>query len=96
MKKEVIYRLMDILEDLKKIDSLILLHSRLDDSKFMVSQYEAKKNKLIGSLIDGLISPEVQSPQNFVLIKAILKKYYPQKDRHFKFDGEMARLAASI
>lgn len=97
MKKADLNKLMDIIDDVKKIDAMILLHQSIDDSKFMVSQYEAKKTKLISSLIDELVSPSVQSPQSFSLIQQIIDKFYPtstQKDA--KYDDGIAQLAAII
>jgi hypothetical protein len=61
MKKVEIYKLMDLIEDIKKLDELISLHQQLDTSEFMINQYESKKTKLIGLLIDELASPPVQS-----------------------------------
>jgi hypothetical protein len=43
MKKAEVYKLMDLIEDIKKLDELISLHRQLDTSDFMISQYEAKK-----------------------------------------------------
>jgi hypothetical protein len=43
MKKVEIYKLMDLIEDIKNLDQLISIHRGLDNSDFMVSQYEAKK-----------------------------------------------------
>ncbi|MFI5137887.1 MAG: hypothetical protein ACHQIM_08660, partial [Sphingobacteriales bacterium] len=72
MKKVEIYKLMDLIEDIKKLDGLISLHRQLDTSDFMVKQYEAKKNKLMGVLIDELATPPVQSTQSYLLIKMLL------------------------
>lgn len=97
MRQSEIHRLMDMLDDLKKIDALIDTHIKLDDSGFMVSQYEAKKVKLIANIIDCLASPAIQSPQSFSIIESILLKYYPLKDKgDLKYDDDMAQLAASI
>ena len=43
MKKIDLNKLIDIVEDVKKIDSMILLHKNADESSFMVSQYEENK-----------------------------------------------------
>lgn len=96
MKKAGIYKLMDLLEEIKKVDAMILLHQDLDKSKFMVSQYEGRKTKLIGSLIDELVSPTVQSPQSFSLIKLIIEKYYPSNKNLKEFDTDIEKLAAAI
>jgi hypothetical protein len=97
MKKGEIYKLMDLIEDIKKLDELISLHRQLDTSDFMISQYEAKKTKLVGILIDELASPPVQSTQSYLLIKMLLNKYYPFKPEDGLIaDSDISKLAAAI
>src|SRR5580658_876416 len=97
MKKAEIYKLMDLIEDVKKLDELISLHRGVDSSDFMISQYEAKKTKLMGVLIDELASPPVQSTQSYLLIKMLLNKYYPLKpEEDLIVDSDISKLAASI
>ncbi len=55
MKKADLNKLMDG----TKIDSMILLPKSIDDSNFIVSQYEAKEINLINSLIHELVSPGI-------------------------------------
>ena len=50
MEQGLVYKLMDLIEDVKKLDELILIHRQLDASDFMVSQYEAKKPNWWGHL----------------------------------------------
>ncbi|BAU52911.1 hypothetical protein [Mucilaginibacter gotjawali] len=97
MKKAEIYKLMDLIEDVKKLDELISLHRQADTSDFMISQYEAKKTKLMGILIDELASPPVQSTQSYLLIKMLLNKYYPAKSElDYIVDSDISKLAAAI
>ena len=97
MKKVEIYKLMDLIEDIKKLDELISLHRELGTSDFMISQYEAKKTKLMGLLIDELASPPVQSTQSYLLIKMLLNKYYPVKsEEQLIMDSDISKLAAAI
>jgi len=96
MKKTEIYKLIDLIEDVKKLDELISLHRQLDTSDFMVSQYEEKKTKLIGLLIEELASPPVQSTQSYLLIKMLLNKYYPFKPEELLIDSDISKLAAAI
>ena len=96
MKKIEIYKLMDLIDDIKKINELISIHRKAGD-EFMISQYEAKKTKLIGSLIDELASPPVQSTQSYFLIKMILNKYYPAvPEEELIKDSDIYKLAAVI
>jgi hypothetical protein len=97
MKKVEIYRLMELIKDIKKLDGLISLHNKLDTSDFMTNQYEAKKTKLMGLLIDELASPPVQSTQSYLLIKMLLAKYYPIEFRDEPIiDSDFGKLVAVI
>ncbi|MDB5090216.1 MAG: hypothetical protein JWR09_4210 [Mucilaginibacter sp.] len=97
MKKTEIYKLMDLIEDIKKLDQLISVHRQAGSSSFMTDQYEAKKTQLMGSLIDELASPPVRSTQSYLLIKMILNKYYPVKpEEELIIDSDISKLAAAI
>jgi len=96
MKKSEIYIILDLMDEIKKIDSLLLLHKNSDSDDFMISQYEAKKVKLVGELIDSLVAPKVQSPQSFSLIQKILDKFYPPAySREFE-DESLKEIIAAI
>jgi len=96
MRKEDLHKLMGLIEEAKKIDDIITLHKTMDNSSFMVSQYEAKKTKLISDLIDELVSPAIQSPQSFSLIKQIIIKFYPHAETTMRSDEGIKQLAACI
>jgi hypothetical protein len=97
MKKAEIYKLMDLIEDVKKLDELISAHRQSDPTDFMISQYEAKMTKLVGTLIDELASPPVQSTDSYLLIKKILNKYYPfTPEDALIADSDISKLAAVI
>jgi len=49
------YKLMDLIEDIEKVDRMISLHSS-DSSAMMLEQYKYKKDKLISYLIDELVN----------------------------------------
>lgn len=85
MREIELYKLLDLIEEIKKLEELIKLHKSSDDSDFMVSQYEAKKIKLTSELIDELISPEID-------------KFYPSEDTNLIINNDAAiqQLAASI
>ncbi len=76
---------MDLIDDIKKVDAMILLHSS-PSSKFMLEQYQYKKAKLASYLIDELLKPEVRSPKSFAIIKVLLDKYYPNASKEAKGD----------
>ncbi|MFB6453823.1 hypothetical protein ACE38W_01025 [Chitinophaga sp. Hz27] len=97
MNKIELNRLLDLLDDIKKIDSMIVLHQSLNDSNFMISQYQEKKIRLISKFIDELISLPVQSEQTFSLIQQIIGKYYPSiNEGEPHFDEEIYQLSKAI
>ncbi|MBE8719948.1 hypothetical protein [Sphingobacterium pedocola] len=97
MKNVEMYGLMDLVDEIKKIDAIILLHKNAQDNDFMVSQYEAKKVKLMAQLIDALAAPKVRSEQSFSLIQMLLSKFYPSKiDNEVIKDNSLKELMAAI
>jgi hypothetical protein len=88
------YKLQDLVEKIEEVDKMVKLHSS-NPSKFMLKQYEAKKEKLLGYLIDELSDSKLRSPYSFRLISLALNKFYPEvtkekirkshvvKDRHY-------------
>jgi len=76
MQNPKILRLIDLINDIKKVDALIQLHLNLKDSEIITLQYVAKKNKLISYFIDELITPQTHSANSFHTIKLIIEKFY--------------------
>ncbi|NBX80809.1 MAG: hypothetical protein EBQ94_10625 [Flavobacteriales bacterium] len=70
------YKLMDLIENIKEVDAMIHLHSN-DDSSLILDQYNYKKDKLIGFLIDELVEPEFRSAKSMFVIKTVIEKFYP-------------------
>jgi hypothetical protein len=87
------YQLQDLIEKIEEVDKMVKLHAS-NPSKFMRQQYETKKEKLLGYLIDELLDAKVRSPYSFRLIVLALIKFYPEttqpkskaitKDKHYK------------
>jgi hypothetical protein len=97
MKKVKLYQLMDLVEEIKKLDELIATHRKAGTSALLINQYETKKNQLIGSMIIELASPPIQSTQSYLLIKSLLEKYYPAKPGEAAInDADMSKLADAI
>ena len=72
-----IYQLQDLVEKIERVDKMVKLHSD-NPSKFMLNQYKAKKEKLLGYLIDELVDTKLRSPYSFRLISLALNKFYPE------------------
>ena len=82
------YRLMDLIDDIKKVDAMINLHSKNSESSFMIEQYKAKKEKLTGYLIDELVEPEYRSTKSFSIIRILIDKFYPNVSKEAQKDKE--------
>jgi hypothetical protein len=78
LKESKKHELQDLIEKIEQVDKLIKIHAK-NPSKFMVEQYEAKKEKLLGYLIDELVDAKVRSPYSFRLIYMALLKFYPKE-----------------
>lgn len=98
MKQEKIIKLMDLIDDIKKVDSMIEVHSK-NPSSFMLNQYKSKKEKLMSYLIDELVEPSVRSPRSFSIISQVLGKFYPNLTKEAELDEtnkELLQLQAAL
>jgi hypothetical protein len=91
MKESNIFKLMDLMEDLKKVNSMIKLHSE-NPSDFMLIQYKAKRDKLMSYLIDELVKPDVRSAKSFAIISKLLNTQYPNLKKEAKKADESHKL----
>jgi hypothetical protein len=71
------HEIQNLIDKIDKVDEMVKLHAK-NPSKFMLEQYEAKKEKLLGYLIDELVDSKMRSPYSFKLIFMALQKYYPE------------------
>jgi hypothetical protein len=76
MTDNKLYGLLDLIEEINKIEKMIELHQNNGDSSLMLSQYNAKKLKLTTNLISELIAPSEKSTQSMRVIRSILDKFY--------------------
>ncbi len=76
MTENKLYELLDLIEEIKKVDNMIQLHVDNVESSIMLSQYNAKKLKLTSNLISELIAPSEKSNQSMRVIISILEKFY--------------------
>ncbi|MCR8557075.1 hypothetical protein KXD93_05455 [Mucilaginibacter sp. BJC16-A38] len=97
MKKVKLFQLIDLMEEIKKTDDLISASKKEKTSLLLINQYQTKKNQLIGSIINELSTPPLQSTQSYLLVKMILEKYYPAKAGDVVItDGDLSKLVAAI
>ena len=85
MKHEELDNLLDLIEDIRKVDEMIRLHES-DHSILMLKQYRAKKDELFCLLIDELLKPELRGAKSFDIIRRSLIKYYPNLSNDAKDD----------
>ena len=88
MANSKIYKLIDLIEEVKKIEEMISLHQKEADSDFMLLQYQAKKVKLTGNLISELNSPPFKSTSSFLFIKHFLDKFYGDPSGSLEDNGK--------
>ena len=97
MKKVDVLKLMDLVEDIKKLDELIVTSRQKKTSDFVLNQYEAKKIKMVGSIIHELANPPIQSIESYLLIKKILNKYYPNlPEEELVSNSDIGKIVAVI
>ncbi len=91
MKNSSLYKIKDLVDEMKKLDSLIDLHRKIDDDEFMSSQYETKKSRLMKELILELTKESDKTPDVFGVIRKIIFRFYPEEPTHPKSDlGQLA------
>lgn len=95
MKESVVFKLMDLIEDIKDVNKMIQLHSD-SQSDLMLIQYKSKRDKLMGYLIDELVKPDVRSPKSFAIISNLLDKQYPNLKREAEKVDESHKLLERI
>ncbi len=97
MKKVEVLKLIDLIEEIKKLDDLITQSRKKKTSDFVINQYEVKKLKMIGSIISELANPPIQSMESYLLIQKILKKYYPNiPETELLSDIDVSKIVAVI
>ena len=77
MTEDKKYRIQDLMEQIEKVDKMILFHAD-NPSKFMTEQYEDLKKRFLGELIDELMSISSLSKYSFKLVNLAINKYYPE------------------
>ncbi len=102
MEKEKLYRLMDVLDEIKEIDELILKHESQGEeaSSLMVDQYKARKEQLLTYFINEInASADYRSPR-LSMIKMVMERFYPEdkeeKSKAVKLDKNFSSLVNAL
>jgi predicted molibdopterin-dependent oxidoreductase YjgC len=95
MKQHQIYKLLDLIEQINKVNKMIKLHSE-NNSEFMASQYRHIKSEHVAELIKTLNSSKTQSEENYLLLNRLLSEFYPNNNlmqkESINYEEEFARL----
>jgi hypothetical protein len=98
MEKEHIYKLLDLIEQINKVNKMIKLHSE-NDSEFMASQYRHIKSEHVAELMQILNLSKVQPEENYLLLHRLLSEFYPNNNlmqkESINYEEEFARLGSA-
>ncbi|WP_373495042.1 hypothetical protein [Aquiflexum sp.] len=94
MNRSKLHRLIDLIEEIKKIDEMIMMHRDHGSDDFMSSQYESKKSRLLKELISELVANSNESSEVFNTIGKIIFKFYPNESS--KKQTDLDQLVAAI
>jgi len=76
MTESKLYKLMDLIEEINRVEVMLEMHSQNSESKLMLNQYNAKKLKLTRELISELLASSDKTSLSMGVIKSILDKFY--------------------
>ncbi len=71
------YRILDLIEQIEKVDKMILFHEN-SPSKLMAEQYEYRKKLFFKELIEEIMKIDDLSKYSFKLISLAINKFYPE------------------
>ncbi len=104
MTTDKLYRLMDLLDELKQVDAILSVHTNSNNgtSDIMLAQYKAKKEKLLVYFINEInASVDIEyTPQRLEIIKKIMERFYkyPSQSEKYsiKHDEKLDRLVEAL
>lgn len=76
MTESKLYKLMDLIEEINKVEVMLKMHSQESESKLMLNQYNARKLKLTREFISELLASSDKTSLSMGVIKSILEKFY--------------------
>ncbi|MCU0432779.1 MAG: hypothetical protein MUC87_04930 [Bacteroidia bacterium] len=100
-KKDKLWRLENLLNNLKEIDLVIAEHRRLDSDNFMINQYEVHKVKLLGQFFEEVkISRSKNGVTDLYFLGLLAQKYFQntpdQPSAELITDPEYKKLLSAI
>ncbi len=85
MKDSKLYDILDLIEEINKVDNMIDLHKD-STSNLMVNQYKNQKLKLSNFLFKELLTNSDNRSEVMDIIKLFIEKFYNHELKHHKFD----------
>ena len=85
MKDNKLYHILDLIEEIDKVDKMLILHQD-SDSDLMLSQYKNQKLKLSNYLVKELLTNSDNRTEVMYLIKLFIEKFYNNEMRHLQFE----------
>lgn len=81
MKKEALYNILDLIEEIEKVDEMTKIHSN-SDSDLMLNQYKNQKLKLTNLLFKELFENYRNNSEIMYLYKLLIEKFYQHEINH--------------
>ncbi len=85
MKDNKLYHNLDLIEEIDKVDKMLVLHKD-SDSDLMLNQYKNQKLKLSNYLVKELLTNSDNRAEIMYIIKLFIDKFYNNEMRHLHFE----------
>ena len=85
MKDNKLYHILDLIEEIDKVDKMLALHKD-SDSDLMLNQYKNQKLKLSNYLVKELLTNSDNRAEIMYIIKLFIDKFYNNEMRHLHFE----------
>ncbi|MDQ6471346.1 hypothetical protein RB619_11880 [Flavobacterium sp. LHD-80] len=85
MKDNKLYHILDLIEEIDKVDKMLILHKD-SDSDLMSSQYKNQKLKLSNYLVKELLTNSDNRTEVMYIIKLFIEKFYNNEMSHLQFE----------
>ncbi|MEP6806743.1 MAG: hypothetical protein ABI892_19605 [Flavobacterium sp.] len=85
MKDNKLYHILDLIEEIDKVDKMLILHKN-SDSDLMSSQYKNQKLKLSNYLVKELLTNSDNRTEVMYIIKLFIEKFYNNEISHLQFE----------
>lgn len=85
MNDNKLYHILDLIEEIDKVDKMLVLHKD-SDSDLMSSQYKNQKLKLSNYLVKELLTNSDNRTEVMYIIKLFIEKFYNNEMNHLQFE----------